>query len=116
MESNAKELGAKQMFDQSLVYLYNSYREDGLSADEASKLVTAEIEKTYQKYAEKGIAKANSPVMADPATLLGQSLDELQWFDWDKWRSMTAAQKEVEIKKLHQSIVRKIGVVKRLVK
>lgn len=47
---NAKQLGAQAMFDQSLIYLFNSFREQGMSKREAEQLVVSHIRDTEKKY------------------------------------------------------------------
>lgn len=116
MEPNSKELGAKQMFDQSIIYLYNSYREEGRSKEEASKLITGEIEKVYQKYSEMGLASEKSSVIFNPANTIDEAMKQLKSFDWDSWRSRPATEKEIVIKNVHNSVRRKLDMVKRLVK
>lgn len=116
MEINSKELGAKQMFDQSIIYLYNSYREDGLSKEEASKLVTGEVEKIYQKYSSMGMASEKSSILSNPLTTIDEVMQQLKRFDWDSWRSRPVIEKELAIKNVHNAIYRKLDGVKRLLK
>ncbi len=53
--TNYKELGAKEMFTQSLVYLYNAYREEGYSAKEAKEKVATHIEEQYHTYGGRAL-------------------------------------------------------------
>jgi hypothetical protein len=53
MSEYIKRHGSQEMFKQSLVYLYNSYREDGLSAKEAKLKVAQDVENIYGEYAGK---------------------------------------------------------------
>ncbi len=57
--SNSKQLNALNMLDQSVIYLYNSYREQGYSSEQAKEKVAHALESTYRKYVDKEIIRPN---------------------------------------------------------
>ena len=68
--NNPKQLGAEAMFDQSIIYLYNSFREEGYSKEEASKMVADKIEQIYYKYATKGIVQSRPKTFRTPEAIV----------------------------------------------
>lgn len=51
----SKQHTAKIMFDQSIVYLFNSYIEQGFSPEDSSSRVAKDIEEIHQKHIERGV-------------------------------------------------------------
>ncbi|WP_422661627.1 hypothetical protein ACK8P5_26255 (plasmid) [Paenibacillus sp. EC2-1] len=75
MDDN-KQLGAKVMFDQSIVYLYNSYREQGLSHDEAQRRVVSDMDEVRTKHQGTGVL--SSAVATDEAVrLIGSVISDI---------------------------------------
>lgn len=72
----SKQHGAQTMFSQSIVYLFNSYVEQGMSLEQASLNVTKDIEEIYSKHLERGIV-APSSVLMNPVTKLDKALDTI---------------------------------------
>lgn len=70
--TSPKQLGAKQMFDQSLVYLYNSFREEGLSVTEARQMVVREIEAAFEKYKVNNVTPMRDFGISDPLKLIDE--------------------------------------------
>lgn len=77
--SSPKQLGAKQMFEQSLVYLYNSYREDGLSANDAKERVSMHIQEMQEKYQDSKLVpiKKKDSSISNPEKVLDEILVDL---------------------------------------
>lgn len=113
--SNPKELGAKQMFEQSLVYLYNSYREDGISKDKASKLVKTEIERVYAKYEEMGMVE-KSQTIADPSLRIDEIIRDIEMTDRTEWRVLSPTNQSTKYEALLKSLSLKLKRVKSLLK
>jgi hypothetical protein len=77
--NNPKHFGAKEMFRQSIVYLYNSYREDGLNAKKAKEAVAEEVEAIYHEYVESGaMPPMKSLGIADPIRTIDETLEEVR--------------------------------------
>lgn len=70
--AETKSQGAKAMFDQSLLYLLNAYRADGMTKEQAQEQVGKDIAEIEQKSVEAKILpqrkKANS--LIDPIDLV----------------------------------------------
>lgn len=49
------QYSAKQMLQQSVLYLYNSYKQEGKTEEEAKQLTANDIKQTYQHYENKGM-------------------------------------------------------------
>lgn len=113
--SNEKELGAKQMFEQSLVYLYNSYREDGVSKDKSSQLVKAEMERVYAKYEEMGVLD-KSQVIANPGTRIDEVIRDIEMTDRTDWRTLSPMKQSAKYETLLKSLAMKLKRVKSLLK
>lgn len=113
--SNEKEFGAKQMFEQSLVYLYNSYREDGASKDKASKLVKEQIEQVYAKYEAMGIV-SKSQTIADPSLRIDEVIRDIEMTDRTEWRVLSPVKQSAKYEALLKSLSLKLKRVKSLLK
>lgn len=72
----SKQHSAKVMFDQSVVYLFNSYIEEGNSMEEASRLVAKDIEEVHAKHQERGIVPPTS-ILKNPVTKLNKALNTI---------------------------------------
>lgn len=68
-----KQYSAKTMFDQSVIYLFNAYVEQGMTLEEASRTVAKDIEEIHQKHQERGIVPPQS-VLKNPVTKLNKAL------------------------------------------
>lgn len=95
---NSKQLGAEQMFEQSLVYLYNSYREDGLPAEEAKKQVALHIEKSYKKYEANNILPKKDTGIVSPLRVVEDMIKGLEQVEPPK--HITKSYKNVLIRQL----------------
>lgn len=67
-------LGAKEMFNQSILYLLHSYRDAGLSTEEAKSKVASDIQGVYNKYVDAGILP---PVKKSNMFNPGRTVDSL---------------------------------------
>lgn len=77
--SDPKQLGAKAMLDQSVIYLYNSYRDQGMSKEEAQAAVAEAIADVQEKYAARDIIpKSSSLVASDPSKLLKEIVSDVE--------------------------------------
>lgn len=63
----SKQYSAKTMFDQSVIYLFNSYVEQGMTMEQASQAVANDIEQVHTKYRERGVVPATS-ILNNPVT------------------------------------------------
>lgn len=109
--SNPKQLGAKQMLEQSVVYLYNSYREEGLNADRAKELVAKDIEFLHTKYQQNNlIPKEHKIGLSTPQSVADDILKTCQTFNWEDWRKLSMKQKEdsfrIYLTKISQKMLR----------
>lgn len=77
--SSAKQLGAKEMFKQSIVYLYNGYREQGLSAKDAKANVAKDVQEVYNEYVESGAMPPMKTIgIADPIRTIDDTLEDVR--------------------------------------
>lgn len=72
------------MFKQSVIYLYNSYREEGLNATEAKAKVTADIQEVYSDYAEAGMVEKKNLGISNPKALVDQLLIDVEAYGTDR--------------------------------
>ena len=67
------------MFDQSIVYLFNSYVEKGMSPQEASLNVTRDIDEVFQKHlARTKIVQKSSNILNNPVSKIEKLIDTLK--------------------------------------
>jgi hypothetical protein len=77
--NEAKTLGAKEMFRQSIVYLYNSYREGGQSAADAKANVAKDVEAIYEEYVDSGAMPPRKSLgIADPIRVINETLEHVR--------------------------------------
>lgn len=115
MNQNPKQLGAIQMFEQSIVYLYNSYREDGMNADEAKSRVAKHIEETHAQYQQINILPKDHHIgLSRPEFIIDDLIKSIDVFDWDAWRQLAPTQKESTIKHQFHQIAMKAKRLKKL--
>lgn len=70
----SKQHSAKTMFDQSVIYLFNSYVEQGMTIEQASQAVAKDIEQVHTKYRERAVVPATS-ILKDPVTKINIAID-----------------------------------------
>lgn len=68
--SNPKQFGAKHMFRQSIVYLFNSYREEGMNADDAKAQVAKDIAEVHGEYVANGTFNGVATSIANPVAII----------------------------------------------
>lgn len=71
-------LGSRMMLDQSIIYLYNSYRQQGYSKEQAQELVTKVLDEVRAKYQAEGILPKHGVGLADPVRLLKEIREDVE--------------------------------------
>lgn len=67
------------MFDQSIVYLFNSYVEQGMSTQEASLNVTKDIDEIFRKHQARGqIVQKSTNILNNPVSKIEKLVDTLK--------------------------------------
>ncbi len=74
----SKQYSAKTMFDQSIVYLFNSYVEQGMTVEQASYNVTKDIEEIFIRHRDRsGILKTDSSIINNPVAKIDKVIKQL---------------------------------------
>lgn len=111
-----KRYGAKEMFYQSIIYLYNSYREEGLSVQEAKDRVSHDIEEEYERYVETGEMPALKLGISNPKVAIDNLIKRIDSFHWEKWRELSDIKKEETMKTQLDVMKRELYHIKSLFK
>lgn len=68
------------MLKQSVIYLYNSYREEGLNATDAKAKVSKDIQEMYDEYAKAEILPKKNIARNNPKALVDQILVDVEQY------------------------------------
>ena len=99
----SKQYSAKVMFDQSIVYLFNSYMEQGMSVQEASLNVTKDIDDVFQKHLARGqIVQKSSNILNNPVSKIEKVINTLK----PENRESIEGKRPSEIQSYYEGILR----------
>lgn len=106
-------LGAKEMFNQSIMYLLNGYRGQGLTADEAKARVAKDIQSIYEQYADSGtLPPVSRHGLLNPERQIDSLLNEARLLK----NIRTHADQTLQLKHRVDTILRGLQNLKTLIK
>lgn len=104
------------MFRQSIVYLYNGYREDGLNTKEAKAQVVKDIEEVYGEYSLNGNMPELKSSISNPKVRIDDMIKQVSSIDWTSLESLPTKRKEEELKRIIYSTSRNLHHLRSLYK
>ncbi len=91
------------MFDQSIVYLFNSYVEQGMSPQEASLNVTKDIDEVFKRHLDRThIVQKSSNILNNPVSQIEKLVDTLK----PENRKSILGKRPSEIQSYYEGILR----------
>ena len=74
----SKQHSAKTMFDQSIIYLYNSYIQQGMTPEQASFNVTKDIEDVFNRHLNRSnLVQKSSSILDNPVAKIDKLIKNL---------------------------------------